>query len=61
MSADEAVAQARFFLSQAVERQMVADVPVGAYLSGGLDSSIVTALASDVAGERLKTFSVVGA
>lgn len=41
MSADEAIAQARYFLGRAVERQMVADVPVGAFLSGGLDSSSI--------------------
>lgn len=41
MSEDEAVAQTRYYLAQAVDRQMVADVPVGAFLSGGLDSSSV--------------------
>lgn len=41
MSADEAVAQVRYFLSRAVDRQMVADVQVGAFLSGGLDSSSI--------------------
>ena len=34
------------------------DVPVGAYLSGGLDSTVITALARQIAGGRLRTFSV---
>jgi asparagine synthase (glutamine-hydrolysing) len=41
----DAVVQVRKYLSRAVERQLVADVPVGAFLSGGLDSSSVVALA----------------
>ena len=43
-------------LQEAVERQMVADVEVGTYLSGGLDSSMITALASR--GRRINTFSI---
>jgi asparagine synthase (glutamine-hydrolysing) len=45
-------------LQAAVDRQMVADVPVGAFLSGGIDSSIVAYLAAKRAGESLNTFSV---
>lgn len=41
---------------QSVERQMVADVPVGSYLSGGMDSGSVTALASRYV-SRLSTFT----
>ena len=49
MPPDEAAEQVRMYVEQAVERQMVADVPVGALLSGGLDSSTVVACAKKVA------------
>jgi asparagine synthase (glutamine-hydrolysing) len=45
-------------LRDSVRLRLRSDVPVGAYLSGGLDSSLITALANEVAGERLQTFSV---
>jgi asparagine synthase (glutamine-hydrolysing) len=45
-------------LRDAVRIRLRSDVPVGSYLSGGLDSSLITALANQVAGERLRTFSV---
>jgi asparagine synthase (glutamine-hydrolysing) len=44
-------------LNDAVRLQLRSDVPVGAYLSGGLDSSLVTALASRIGTNRLKTFT----
>lgn len=44
-------------LGTAVESAMVADVPVGAYLSGGVDSSLIVAKAAAVAGAPLHTFS----
>lgn len=48
MSEREAVSQVEAHLREAVRRQMVADVPVGAFLSGGLDSSAIVAFARDL-------------
>jgi asparagine synthase (glutamine-hydrolysing) len=45
-------------LETAVRLRLMADVPVGAMLSGGLDSSLVVALMARHSGERFKTFSV---
>ena len=56
LSEQDATAEFKRLFEQAVERQLVADVPVGAFLSGGLDSSSVVAAASR-AYPNLKTFS----
>jgi len=45
-----------FFAS--VERRLVADVPFGAFLSGGIDSSLVVAVMSQIMREKVRTFSV---
>ncbi|HZE01292.1 MAG TPA: N-acetylglutaminylglutamine amidotransferase [Pseudonocardiaceae bacterium] len=45
-------------LRLAVQRRMVADVPVGVLLSGGIDSSLVVALLAEDSHQRLRTFSV---
>lgn len=45
-----------FFAS--VERRLVADVPFGAFLSGGIDSSLVVAVMSKLMREKVRTFSV---
>ena len=45
-------------LAEAVRRRLVADVPVGALLSGGVDSSAVVALMSEQGGGRARTFSI---
>ncbi len=53
---DEVIPVFRNLLNQAVERQLIADVPVGAFLSGGLDSSTIVAVASQFK-PKIKTFS----
>jgi len=54
----ESIERLRFLIVQAVKRQMVADVPVGAFLSGGLDSSTIVALMTRHTDQPVMTFSV---
>jgi len=54
----EAQSELRRLLSNAVKIRMYADVPVGIFLSGGVDSSIVAAMASQTYEGKVKTFSV---
>ena len=57
--ATDAIAQVRKYLTRAIERQLVSDVPVGAFLSGGLDSSGIVAIAQRrLVGERLQCFTI---
>lgn len=53
-----AVAQLEQMLLDAVERRLVADVPVGAFLSGGIDSSLVTAMMQLASPRPVRTFSI---
>jgi asparagine synthase (glutamine-hydrolysing) len=56
LSAEEATARTRELIVAAVERQLVSDVPVGSYLSGGIDSGSIVAIASRHV-PRMQTFT----
>jgi len=55
---EEALRELDVLLRDAVGRQMHADVPLGAFLSGGIDSSLIVALMQEQSAQRVKTFTV---
>ncbi len=54
----EAIDSLEPLFQQAVSRQMISDVPIGAFLSGGIDSSSVVAMMQKHSSSRIKTFTV---
>lgn len=56
---DEALQLMRETLEEAVERHLVSDAPIGLFLSGGIDSSLLTLIASRTQKENLHTLSIV--
>lgn len=54
---EETIQNVRRLVCDSVERQLVSDVPIGTLLSGGLDSSIITAIAANYMKERGQTLS----
>jgi asparagine synthase (glutamine-hydrolysing) len=57
-SLDDAAAQLRVVLADAVRSHMVSDVPLGAFLSGGVDSSLVVGLMAEASERPVQTFSI---
>ncbi len=55
---EQAKTELKALLKKAVADRMIADVPLGSFLSGGYDSSLMTAIAQEHSAEPLKTFSI---
>lgn len=55
---DDAKSRLKELLRRSVEYRMIADVPVGCFLSGGYDSSLIAAVASELSSKPLKTFTI---
>lgn len=57
-SFDDAARQVRSLLDDAVARRLVSDVPLGAFLSGGIDSSAIVGIMSSLVDEPVRTFTI---
>jgi asparagine synthase (glutamine-hydrolysing) len=57
-SEQDAVSQLREVLCSAVRSHLISDVPLGAFLSGGVDSSLIVGLMAETSGAQVKTFSI---
>lgn len=58
LAPNEAVAEVRRRVEEAVEIRLESDVPLGAFLSGGVDSSVVTSVMARASSRRVRTFSI---
>jgi len=58
VTAEDAVSETRRLCDKSVSSRLVSDVPLGFFLSGGLDSSVIVGSAAQVSSSKLKTFSI---
>src|SRR6266496_2830410 len=57
-SENELIEELRALLKEAVKMRLISEVPLGAHLSGGMDSSVIVALMAELSNAPVKTFSV---
>ncbi len=55
---EEATNQLEVLLTKAIKSQMLSDVPIGAFLSGGIDSSLIVSIMQSISKKQIKTFSI---
>ena len=55
---DDALDETKRLITRAVERRLISERPLGSFLSGGYDSTVVTALMTQLMSEKVKTFSI---
>jgi asparagine synthase (glutamine-hydrolysing) len=58
ISEKDVIKRVRNLMEESVKRHLISDVPVGIFLSGGIDSSVITALSSEFYTGKIKTYSV---
>jgi len=58
MNEDEAVEKMHFYIKQAIDRQLMSDVPLGVYLSGGMDSSTIVQKMHELGVPQINTFTM---
>lgn len=58
LNQEKAVKRCHLLLKEAVKKQLISDVPIGCYVSGGLDSSLILSLIRSHYKEKLNTFSI---
>ncbi len=55
---NEIIEELEFLIKDAVKKRLISDVPLGTFLSGGLDSSLVSAIMHNLSNKRIKTFTI---